>query len=482
MSNPSEFNGQINRDGAGGWFASNKLDYSLDVVTLLAIIGEQSMADHAPAITATRWCYLPRLLPAPQAFLRPTRPTSLPHVEVQGIGVSSGVQLTSISVFADSLLGTSVTDMDRYAFHAVSIRHTPRVREQLTPGTKTMSRDGGAESSSVDPEQRDVESGGRSAEQRRRALASFAAGGRNGYSLKPSQKQEAQLTIEAVKDNKLLFPVLRTKPGSPLRILTHASFLMTIGALVAAILWKDGMGVIAIVIVGLSSSLMGFASAWVPQTTTLPYNDRLPSGDFVLTTRTGAFVYVECEEPVARELFSGTLECKYYVGTKTYQALMATATVLIMISVIFLGNCIWQMKVLTGAFYIVLNLAYWLSSMSSINNFWDLSRYETKLWDDAYCQEFKGIHPNTEDKCFTKAVWEAIRASGKTEWARQVLPKHKGWDMWLAEANEMLKAGNKDWLAVKAKNDIFYRLQAGGRQQEEQQQQQQQQQQNMSGY
>jgi hypothetical protein len=35
------------------WFPAMRMNWSLDVVTLLAVIGEASMAEHAQAITAS---------------------------------------------------------------------------------------------------------------------------------------------------------------------------------------------------------------------------------------------------------------------------------------------------------------------------------------------------------------------------------------------------------------------------------------------
>jgi len=48
------------------WFPGVKRDWSLDVVTLLAVIGEASMAEHAQAITASVLLVfnLPKLLNA----------------------------------------------------------------------------------------------------------------------------------------------------------------------------------------------------------------------------------------------------------------------------------------------------------------------------------------------------------------------------------------------------------------------------------
>ncbi|KAI4137947.1 MAG: hypothetical protein L6R39_007036, partial [Caloplaca ligustica] len=58
---------------------------------ILAVLGESNIKIHAQAITASRLCLLPRLLPAPQALLRESRPKRLPYVEeVTVYGTRSG--------------------------------------------------------------------------------------------------------------------------------------------------------------------------------------------------------------------------------------------------------------------------------------------------------------------------------------------------------------------------------------------------------
>lgn len=43
----------LNDDVDGPWFSEKKLEWRLDVVTLLAVIGESSMTEHSQAITAS---------------------------------------------------------------------------------------------------------------------------------------------------------------------------------------------------------------------------------------------------------------------------------------------------------------------------------------------------------------------------------------------------------------------------------------------
>lgn len=47
------------------WFPNTKDNWSLDVVTLLAVIDESSMTEYSQTITASLLCLIPRLIPAP---------------------------------------------------------------------------------------------------------------------------------------------------------------------------------------------------------------------------------------------------------------------------------------------------------------------------------------------------------------------------------------------------------------------------------
>jgi hypothetical protein len=49
----------------------------LDIVGFLAVLGEGSVLSNAQVSTLSRLVFVPRLLPAPQALLRPTRPQML---------------------------------------------------------------------------------------------------------------------------------------------------------------------------------------------------------------------------------------------------------------------------------------------------------------------------------------------------------------------------------------------------------------------
>jgi len=93
----------------GGWH--------LDVVSLLAVIGESIIADQAQVITSSWACLLPRLIPAPQAFLRAERPRRLPAVPgVTVRNIVGGSQVEELNYFANV-----IHEVDKLKQHQVHV-------------------------------------------------------------------------------------------------------------------------------------------------------------------------------------------------------------------------------------------------------------------------------------------------------------------------------------------------------------------------
>jgi len=97
MSNSSIFNNNNNGNCNGNdrmWFGvicfQNLQQFQLDIVGFLAILGEGSILANAQVASLSRITFLPRLLPAPQALMRPSRPSGLPHVKGFAAAVKSG--------------------------------------------------------------------------------------------------------------------------------------------------------------------------------------------------------------------------------------------------------------------------------------------------------------------------------------------------------------------------------------------------------
>lgn len=72
------------------YFYTTLGNLQLDIVGFLAVLGEGSVLANAQVATLSRLVFIPRLLPAPQALLRPSRPVKLEPEIGTVIGVYSG--------------------------------------------------------------------------------------------------------------------------------------------------------------------------------------------------------------------------------------------------------------------------------------------------------------------------------------------------------------------------------------------------------
>ena len=256
-------------------------------------------------------------------------------------------------------------------------------------------------------------------------------------------------------------PAVPAKIFSPVHILAALSCANSIAIIIAAAIWKDGNAIISVTALSLISSAVGYASLWRPLLMRRKHTNEVPRGDVMIRTREGAFLLIRCTEEVARELYSGTEECEYYVGGRVYRMLMATGTVFLMSSIVLLGNCKWNSQIFIGASYIVLNGLYWGLGLLPQSYFWDLSRYQ---WDDVTPLDAKHAEETTNEEdqreghpSFTRTLWYAIRETKHTGWVELsgAAPGTTQWKKWLGEAEENARSGNRSWKAVRRKDDLM---------------------------
>lgn len=465
------------------WFPVSKDSWGLDVVTLLAVIGESSMEDSAQPITASVLCLLPRILPAPQALLKSKRPTRLPTYNAQMVGVHNGVALDSVGFFANII--HPLDDQAPYSFKVLEIKHTDDVflngigkppRRGSWAGrlwNRSVAKGKSAAlKHSIDrppsehaPREKDTREGAKGVK--------FDVDVEKGdHPPEPTMGIKRRRTAkEKVTDfmaNPTLTPTARPAVppawSSPIHVATVASFVLTMLIFGLTAYWKDGNALIAIFIISVQASLVGYASWWRPRLMVRPpHTTDVPPGDMMIRTREGAFILVKCTEEVARELYTGTEDCEYHVGPKTYRFLMALGTMLLMVGVVLLGNTRFEAQVLISGSYIALNGAYWLLGMLPRRYFWDLSRYE---WKDITPPDAKNAeimvvggagNSGVEGyPSFTRTLWYAIRETKSTGWVERsgAAPSTSQWRMWLREAGENARK-NRNWPAVKRKDEIM---------------------------
>ncbi|EEQ89291.1 hypothetical protein RJZ56_000602 [Blastomyces dermatitidis] len=334
-------------------FPENRDDWSLDIVSLLAVIGESAMSAHSQPLTASILCLLPRILPAPQALLRHERPTRLPSIPAHIVSIHSGTLLLELNHFANLVYNI---DLPSFAVREIRIKH------------------------------------------------------REGYA--DTLSDEKKLRNRILRTPK---GVIHAQPFSPLALLSVASFLLSVGLCAWAIILEDGVAVIAIVVVSFTSSIIGLSSMWHPNLTVRKRKTVVPDGDLIIRTRQGAFIIIRCTEEIARELYTGTEECSYVVSDQIFRALVGVGTFLLMSAVILMGNSTWTMQAALGGSYVLLNGCYQIAALFPRGWHWNLIRYEMKeirntdaqtytqaLWKAIHVSKFtdwvrvSGAAPNSE--------------------------------------------------------------------------------------
>ncbi|KAI9674621.1 MAG: hypothetical protein M1829_003703 [Trizodia sp. TS-e1964] len=106
-------------------FLSDASELRLDIVGFVAILGEGSILSNAQTSSFSLFTYLPRLLPAPQALLRPTRPVTLPNSPGTVIGTHSGNIRHQVNHIARILHPPD--SLPAYAVRAITLAKTNRI-------------------------------------------------------------------------------------------------------------------------------------------------------------------------------------------------------------------------------------------------------------------------------------------------------------------------------------------------------------------
>ncbi len=423
------------------WFSSDQTadegpaGWRLDVVTLLAVIGESSIADHAQTITASMVCLLPRIIPAPQALLKPSRLQRLPEVHAKMTGVYSGVNIDSVGFFANIL--HPLDELQPFSVKVLRITHSDVTNTGISEFDQ-MVDNGKSFLQSVWPFRRKRTKASPADSERLAGSPSSEPGGVVGKATGFNSSQDIEsgpqpgIARRVTMKEKMQDFIADPKPAgssqrpaippslySPIHILSVFSLFVTIGIIIAAVIWNDGTAILAVSLISLASSIVGLASWWKPLLMSRRHTNKVPDGDVLIRTREGGFLLVQCSEEVARELYAGTEECNYRVGTQVYQILMGIGTLLLMISVILLGNCKWKSQIFIGAAYITLNGLYWGMSLLPKRYFWDLSRYRVS---DITPEDARNAHLKTEgsdEPSFTRTLWYIIRETKLTSWVEK---------------------------------------------------------------
>lgn len=238
---------------AEGWFPTTTGDtpgWRLDIVSLLAVIGESSLAEHSQAMTASWTCCLPRIIPAPQVLLKPTRPTRMPQIKAAVVGVKNGTYVEMLNYFANII--HPIEELSPFEFKVFNIRHSPKRVASIRRASPTMPVQKKSNGHSHRP--KDAEA----------ATSTATEQPSPGIRHRTSTGLSLKKMVPHSNPNKLPphVPVRRT---SPLNILSIVSFAITWALFAVSVYDKDGIACLALGTIGLASSIVGYASKWSPQ-------------------------------------------------------------------------------------------------------------------------------------------------------------------------------------------------------------------------
>ncbi|KAF2827040.1 hypothetical protein CC86DRAFT_292075 [Ophiobolus disseminans] len=106
-------------------FPTLRDDWSLDVVNILAFLGEHNILATSQQICVSPFCFLPRLIPAPQGLLA-QRPETVPIDDGISIhNLSTEMRSTGLSYFARMLHGTE-SSLPKYTVRVLEVKATTR--------------------------------------------------------------------------------------------------------------------------------------------------------------------------------------------------------------------------------------------------------------------------------------------------------------------------------------------------------------------
>ncbi|KAK3116037.1 hypothetical protein LTR53_004044 [Teratosphaeriaceae sp. CCFEE 6253] len=357
--------------------------FQLDIVGFLAILGEGSVAANAQVSALSRLSFLPRLIPAPQALLWPTRPVTLePTTKASVTGVESGNVKDHIHHVAAILLSKAEA-MSNYTVRCVKITKSVK---QPTP-TSWSDR---------------------------------AFRGQPTKSRARAHTESPQVTQ----------PSVTAKAFGPLAWVALLDTTLAATLFTASIVFGDGMSMLATILLSLLSTLTGISNSW---SLLLPKRRAgiVPRADTVIRYPNGSYLVVKCDEDVARELFFAPEELDYYMKSPAaYRLISLVGTLMLMLGVICLANARLELQFAWAGAYILTNAGHWIAAAVPPRLHWDFSCYRL---------EEQGLVGGNKNIAFTEALWKAILLTRSVEWVRNgdAAPNTKVWEEWLVEANEL---------------------------------------------
>jgi hypothetical protein len=229
---------------------------------------------------------------------------------------------------------------------------------------------------------------------------------------------------------------MKAKTWNPLAWLSILGCLFAIAILALTFVLNDGMGLLAVLLLALLSTVIGIGNKWTLKSAGRPNtrNADIPPGDVVIRFPQGSFLIVKCDEEVARELYFAPEIIEYLIEQPAvYRLISLIGTSMLMFGVIALGNSKRWTQVAFAISFMALNAAYWIVAALPNRLHWDTSCFEvTQQRLSTSCHK----HYIDKSESYTEALFKTICVTRNIDWIRKgaAAPDTPAWDRWLSES------------------------------------------------
>jgi hypothetical protein len=234
------------------------------------------------------------------------------------------------------------------------------------------------------------------------------------------------LWVKIRRDNRpFTFTAKNTGPLATLKI--FGCLAMTI-LLLVSIYFRDGMGLVALLLLSLSLIMIGVDTRVQPRRIrSKRHGSYFQQADtIVIRYPIGSFIVVECDGATSEELFFTTFEVREYHSDYVQFINKILGPLVVGTGMLALSNAKREVQLIFGATYIFAFAISGIVSALPEEIHWNRSDYRTEIVGKCY------------NKTFTQALYKCIVATKSIGWTErsQAAPSTAAWSEWMAEALE----------------------------------------------
>lgn len=417
------------------YFLNSFSDLRLDIVGLVAILGEASTVKTARISASSWWHICPRLMPAPQALLIHERERQLPTAKGIVVGCYSGNLVRELNFFCQLL---HPREMKKHEVEFLTVKKKEGKKESKP---YEMSHTGGVSSLS---------------------LSGFAS--------------SATLVGLAIK-------------------------------------YDDGWALLGIILLSLTSTLIGFASRWnlIWERPDYDFNRNIPDSDVVIHYPSqGAFRVIRCDE-LTHRLYFVPETVEPLLHDKLYRIMALSGTITLIFGLVCVGNAQQILQLSFAATFVFLNVVSWAISALPVEHQWS-HNYDIITHKVIHPIKLPTILPAISDNKlitsaaklksastgdlekngafsrpsprstglsglsllgtfsrtnstpfrriakgsgFTRSMWTVIALTGTSEWLTRanIGPRNPFWSEWYEKAGQAAAGNHPDWAPTRERWD-----------------------------